>query len=272
MAEPKDGGSATAQGELWGVRARDWADVMEGPEGWGLALYRLVLDRVPVGEGSDALDVGCGSGRFARLAADRGARVSGLDATPEFVEIARERTPEGDFRVGEMEDLPWEDDSFDLVTGFNSLFIAASMTNAMAEAKRVARPGAHVATTVFGRPERCDTTAMFAAVRELLPPDPNAGGDDGPKLHDEGVLEGVAERAGLETVEVGYLDFEERYPDRETLLRGVTAPPPMIRAARAVGDEAVREAVAGAFEPCRQADGSYVVSEEGRYLIARATP
>ena len=54
------------------------------------------------------------------MAADRGARIAGIDATGPLVEIARERVPDGDFRVGDMEDLPWDDESFDVVTGFNS--------------------------------------------------------------------------------------------------------------------------------------------------------
>ena len=125
-------GSGTTQAELWSERARDWADVMEGWNGWGVPVYRHVLERVPVGRDTSVLDVGCGAGRFCRIAADRGARVAGLDATPALVEIACERIPTGDFRVGDMEELPWADGSFDVVTGFNSFFIAADMVNARA--------------------------------------------------------------------------------------------------------------------------------------------
>ena len=128
-------GSAAVHADLWGERARDWADVLEGWSGWGIPLYRHVLERVPAGSGTSLLDVGCGAGRFCRMAADRGAQVAGIDATGPLVEIARERVPDGDFRVGDMEDLPWEDDSFDLVTGFNSFFIAADMVHALREAR-----------------------------------------------------------------------------------------------------------------------------------------
>jgi ubiquinone/menaquinone biosynthesis C-methylase UbiE len=127
-------------------------------------LERIVMDR-----DTRVLDVGWGAGRFSRIAADRGAMISGLDATASFVEIARERVPEGDFRVGEMEDLPWADNSFDVVTGFNSFFIAADMVNALREARRVARPGASVVMTVFGRPERCQSTTLFASLRQFMP-------------------------------------------------------------------------------------------------------
>ena len=54
------GGSAATQGDLWAERARDWAEVMEGWNGWGVPLYRQVLERLRVGTGTKLLDVGCG--------------------------------------------------------------------------------------------------------------------------------------------------------------------------------------------------------------------
>ena len=269
-------GSAQAQADLWGERARDWADVMEGSNAWGLPVYEHVLGRVALAEGTRVLDVGCGSGRFSRMAADRGARIAGLDATPAFVEIARERVPDGDFRVGEMEELPWADDSFDLVTGFNSFFIAADMVNALREAGRVARPSAPVAMSVFGRPERCDSTTVFGAMGDLFPPkpteDPDRDDERGKNrpLHEEGALEALAQKAGLTPGEAGYLEFAEEYPNLETLLRGMMAAPPWRRAARAVGEEAVREAMTARLVPFEDSAGRYRLEEEVRYLIATA--
>ena len=92
--------------------------------------------------GDRVLDIGCGSGVFLRLAADRGAEVSGLDASSALLELAAERVPGADLRTGEMEDLPFTDDSFDLVAGFNSFFFAEDMAAALREAGRVTRPAA----------------------------------------------------------------------------------------------------------------------------------
>lgn len=255
----------------WEERAPDWADVMEGEAGWGLPVYGHVLDSVGIGNGSRVLDVGCGAGRFCRLAADRGAAVSGVDATAAFVAIAGERVPDGEFRVGDMQQLPFADAEFDLVTGFNSFFIASDMADPLREAGRVARPGAAVATTVFGRPDRCDSTTLFGAVRALFPPaDKGESGADEPDLHEEGVLEEIAGRAGLTVREAGYFAFTERYPDSETLARGMMAAPPMVRAGRAAGDEAVREALLEAARPFTDEGGEVRLSEEVRYLIAGA--
>lgn len=260
------------QSELWSERARDWADVMEGWSGWGIPVYRHVLERVVVGRGTSLLDVGCGAGRFSRIAADRGATVSGLDATASFVEIARERVPDGDFRVGDMEELPWADDSFDVVTGFNSFFIAADMVSALREARRVARPGASVAMTVFGRPERCQSTNVFSSLRRFMPPSANGAAEkeEGPGLHEEGTLESCATDAGLSPKEAGYLAFAEEYPNLETMLRGYMAAPPFVRAGRAVGEEAVRDALTEALRPLETSSGRYRLEDEVRYLIAVA--
>jgi SAM-dependent methyltransferase len=253
----------------WEERATDWADVMEGEAGWGLPVYEHILDSVRIGSGDRVLDVGCGAGRFCRLAADRGAAVAGLDATAAFIAIAGERVPEGEFQVGDMEHLPFRDDEFDLVTGFNSFFIASDMADPLREAGRVARNGAVVATTVFGRPDRCDSTTLFGAVRALFPPPEGSGSGPGePGLHEEGVLEDITGRAGLTVREAGYFAFTEQYPDSETLARGMMAAPPMVRAGRAAGDDAVREALLEAAKPFTDQGGAVRLSEEVRYLIA----
>lgn len=261
-------GSAGVQGDLWGERARDWADVLEGWNGWGIPLYRHVLERVPVAGGTKLLDVGCGAGRFCRIAADRGAQVAGIDAAGPLVEIARERVRDGDFRVGEMEDLPWPDDTFHVVTGFNSFFIAADMVNALREARRVARPAASIAMTVFGRPERCESTAVFASLAQFAPSRSSEEKEEGPALHEEGVLERVAAEAGLTPNEAGYVQVLEEYPDLETMLRGYTAAAPFVRAARSAGPEAVREALSQALQPLKGSNGRYRLDDEIRYLIA----
>src|SRR5262249_33881092 len=129
-------GTAQMQGSLWGVGARDYADLGEAAF---RPLYEAVLDVAGGRAGTRLLAGGCGPGLAALLAARRGAEVAGLDAAETSVAIARERTPAGDFRVGEMEELPWPDGTFDVVTGFNAFQYAADPINALREARRVAR-------------------------------------------------------------------------------------------------------------------------------------
>jgi ubiquinone/menaquinone biosynthesis C-methylase UbiE len=128
------GGSASRWGPLFGAQSVAWAETWEGPAGWGIPVYVHVLDRAEIGGGVRLLDCGCGAGRFARLASDRGASVAGIDASAELIAIATERVPEGEFRPGDIESLPWEDDSFDLVTGFSSFQFADEKVRALREA------------------------------------------------------------------------------------------------------------------------------------------
>lgn len=259
---------------MWGDRARDWADVMEGPDGWGIPVYQRILERVPIDGSTRLLDVGCGAGRFCRIARDRGATVAGLDATSEFIEIATQRTPDGEFAVGEMQALPWPDDSFDVVTGFHSFFLAADMAAALREARRVTRPGGTVALTIFGRPNRCDSTGLFAAMRRLVEGDVRAAQESAPKtpsrpaLHEEDAILGIAREAGLQPTETAYLAYVEEYTDIDTLARGMLAAPPGRAARRATSPEAVREVLGEAAEPRVSDTGTVRLREEVRYLIA----
>ncbi|MGZ4331583.1 MAG: class I SAM-dependent methyltransferase [Solirubrobacteraceae bacterium] len=103
--------------------------------------------------------------------------------------------PGADLRVGEMEALPYEDDSFDLVTGFNSFFFADEIVEAVREAGRVAKPGAPVVIQVWGPHERNDLEAMKEIARPFFPPRP-ANSPSEPDYSDPGVLEELASQAG----------------------------------------------------------------------------
>src|SRR5262245_937428 len=99
-------GSAAVQSTIWGPRAADWADVQERTV---VPLYDSVLDALNVRAPMAVLDVGCGSGLFCQLATERGARVSGIDATGMLLDIAKRRAPQADFRHCDMEQLPFQD-------------------------------------------------------------------------------------------------------------------------------------------------------------------
>jgi trans-aconitate methyltransferase len=96
-------GSAQMQGDLWSTRARDYAEIMEG---FFRPLYESALGRPELAKTSSSLGVGCGPGLAATVFARKIANVSGIDASPAFIDIARERLPGRDFRVGEMQTLP----------------------------------------------------------------------------------------------------------------------------------------------------------------------
>ncbi len=257
-------GTAQVQGRLWGAQARDFAEIVEP---FGRPLYEAVFKAAGVEAGTKLLDVGCGPGLAAHLAAQRGARVAGLDAAEASLEIARERTPEGDFRAGEMEDLPWADNTFDVVTGFNAFQYAADVINALREARRVARPGGRVAMAVWGRAEDCEAVATVTALSKFLPPPPP--GAPGPfALSAPGRVEALLQQAGLAPLTSGEVDCPFEYPDLGTAVRGNMATGPAAVAIRQAGAEAVRRAIAEVLAPFRMSDGRYRQRNQFRYVIA----
>jgi SAM-dependent methyltransferase len=238
-------------------------------EWFGIPLYEAVFDAAVVQAGTKLLDVGCGPGLAAQLAAKRNAHVAGLDAAEASLEIARTRTPEGDFRAGEMEYLPWADNTIDVVTGFNAFQYAADVVNALREARRVARPGGRVAMAVWGRQEECETAAVVAALRDFLPPPPP--GAPGPfALSAPGRLEGLLEQAGLSTLTGGEVECPFDFPNLETALRGHLSTGVAAVAIRQAGVEPVQRALSEAMAPFRTGEGSYRQRNRFRYVIALA--
>lgn len=258
-------GTAKMQGQMWGARARDWAEVQEGV---AIPLYEEVLRKVGAGAGDSVLDIGCGSGVFCEMAARLGAKASGVDASEPLIAIANQRLPGGDFRVGEMEALPYPDRAFDLVTGFSSFQFAAHPAAAVREARRVSRTGS-VVMAVFGKPEESQSTAYISALGALLPPPPP--GAPGPfALSADGALEALARQAGLTPQAAGEVACPWVYPDERTALRGLLASGPAIRAIEARGEQAVRQAILAALAPFKTPSGGYHLSSRYRYLIAAA--
>jgi SAM-dependent methyltransferase len=258
-------GSAERWGPLWGARPDDWA-LSEDQQ---IPTYEAALARVDLKPGQRVLDIGCGVGAFLRLVTDRGARAFGLDASEALIELARTRLPEADLSVGEMEALPYEDDTFDLVTGFNAFFFANDMVAALREAGRVAKSGAPVVIQVWGPYERRDLEAMMKIAHPYLPPRPPDAPPE-PELWKAGVLEEMATEAGLEPGEGFDITWAYEYPDTDTLGRALMAPAGI---AVLVGPEREAEVTAAIIEglaPFRTDQGGYRLQNEFRCLIARA--
>ena len=96
----------------------------------------------------EVLDLACGHGRIANRLARRGCRVTGLDATPLFLERARRDAEELGAEVayveGDMRSLPWSEETFDrVVNWFTSFgyFPDPDLRRVLAEAQRVLKPG-----------------------------------------------------------------------------------------------------------------------------------
>jgi SAM-dependent methyltransferase len=235
--------TAATEGPDWSSRADAWV------EHWprlAEPARRAVSDAAGVGPGVRVLDVGCGTGEFCALAAERGASVCGIDAGEGMVAHARRRLPGADLRVGPMESLPWDDDAFDVVTAFNALQFAASFEAAVAEAARVTRPGGLLAVCSWGAPG--DLAGVYAALS------PSGDEDERPPPP------ALEDRVGLPVVAAADVDVPYESPDLATLTRAIV---------EGAGFEATRAAVESAAAPYRRPDGSYRFESTFRYVIAR---
>jgi len=254
-------GTATVQGQLWGARADDWAAIQE----WAVRpVYEAILDELGPWHGRTLLDVGCGSGGFASLAAACGARVAGVDAAPELIDIAERRVASGAFRVGEMEHLPYADSSFSVVSGVNSFPYAADPGRALAEAARVVRPGGKVVAMLWGTADECEAAGYFAALARLLPePVTHPFALAGPAG-----LTRLFEGAGIEPAERRIVTCPWYYPDLETAVRGLLSGASAVRAIGHSGEDTVAAAVGESIEPYRRHDGSYLMRNVFHYAVA----
>ena len=120
---------------------------------WSRRLVGPFLDFVGTANGEDVLDVGCGTGCLAFAVAKRssGGSVRGIDLTPAYVAHARHlnRDARASFEVGNVHALALPDRAFDRVLALLVLHFVPKTTQAIAEMKRVARPGAVVGAAVW---------------------------------------------------------------------------------------------------------------------------
>lgn len=257
--------TSEAHGRLWGARAQDWADFQEGTV---RPVFQSVLERTGVALGTRYLDAGCGSGMAAEMAAARGAEVSGVDAAEAMLSIARARAPAGDFRQGDLEQLPFADEAFDVVTAFNSLQYAGNPVAALREAGRVAKRGGSVVVMTFGDPAEMEVVSLLTALKSLLPAPPT--GAPGPfALSDATILRQFATDAGLEPIEVFDVDSPWIYADQTAAMRGLMSTGNAVRAMEQIDEQLVTQAYAKALAPFLQPDGRYRATAWFRCVWAR---
>lgn len=112
-----------------------------------------LLDAVEARNDVRLLDVATGPGYVAAAAAQRGARVVGVDFAAAMLTEARRRYPAIEFKQGDAEALPFSDGSFDAVVMSFGLLHLGRPEQALSEARRVLRPGGRVGFTVWAKPE-----------------------------------------------------------------------------------------------------------------------
>lgn len=141
-------------------------------------IHAALIEALAPRPGDAWLDLATGTGAVALLAAEAGARVTGLDLSPVLVASAREKAAarglEIDFLDGDAEALPFDDASFDVVSSAIGIQFAPDHAAVARELARVCRPGARLGLACW-TPDG-GVGRMFALLGRFSPPLPEGAG------------------------------------------------------------------------------------------------
>jgi uncharacterized peroxidase-related enzyme len=217
--------------EGWGRKAVEFATLSEPTNA---REYVTMHHRLGVGAGDRLLDLACGAGLALELAALRGASCAGIDASSRLLAVAHDRSPEADLRVGDMNALPWDDASFDVVTSFRGIW--GTTPKAVAEAHRVLVPGGRIGLTVWGHIKASPGAwafAPFSLAAEAKVQNQAAM----VALGRPGVGEAFLLEAGFMEIERVDVPFVFEFADPEAYARALASTGPAFEAIQAVGEE-----------------------------------
>jgi len=192
-----------------------------------------------VDTGDHLLDVACGSGLAIELARARGASCAGIDASARLVAVARHRSPDSDIRVGDMNDLPWDDGTFDVATSFRGIW--GTTPDAVDEMYRVLRPGGRMGLTVWGHLKISPGAWALAPFRLASPPKVDNQATM-VSLGRPGAGEQLLESRRFLHVRRVEVPFAWDFPDPEIFARALSSTGPAYEAIQNVGEEAFYDA------------------------------
>ncbi|MGI5505854.1 class I SAM-dependent methyltransferase [Lentzea sp. CA-135723] len=227
------------KGELWGRRA-----VQRAALGASMSMpaWKTAIERTGITHGTRVLDLACGSGEFCAAATEAGARAIGIDISPAMLAVARQAST-AEFRELPLGPLPWQDNTFDVVTAFNALFFAEDPDEAFREARRVSKD--YVVVCQWHPELLSDLLVVGRAVR------------------------GYSARTGAKLPEAQEritIDIPQVHADEATMLRSFLSVGSYQRVVEKEGEEKVAEKIKAAAMPYRTADGAYRFSN--KYLMS----
>ena len=249
-------------GRAWEHAATDWAFLFEP---YARDAVEEVFRHSSVGPETAVLDIACGSGLAVARGERLGAKTAGIDAAAGLIDIARRRAPDSDLVVGDMFDLPWGSETFDVVTSFNGIW--GGCEAAVAEMARVVKPGGTVAITFWGPGKNLDLrdyfimlgSSMAEVAEELM---------DLAQIGEPGVAEKMFAEAGLDVHVRGATAARFEWPDADIAWRALRSPgvarPPLEH----LGEDELERRTLESIAAFQAADGSYLLSNELTHIIA----
>ncbi len=257
-------GSAEDQAIIWAIGAKEW---VERRERFSEPLWLLMMAMGGVVRGKRFLDAGCGGGGASVIAHRLGAIVSGFDATPEFINICRERLPGVKFDLGDLEDLPYADGSFDVVFAANSLQFTYDPAKALSEFKRVLAPHGKAVVAAFTEVQRNDMASVMMAMRSLAPEPPKVGPF---ALGKRELVEAAIRTSGIKLLRWEEIPFDIVYPNLDDCWETARSTGSLQAMINLHGEQTVREAHRTAHLAFVQPGGEVHLKNYSRVLVLGA--
>jgi SAM-dependent methyltransferase len=177
---------------------------------YSVQLCPQMAELAGVQAGQRALDVGCGPGALTAELLRRGAKVSAVDPSPQFVDAAQERYPEADVRQAFAEELPFADNEFDAALAQLVVHFMADPLRGVEEMVRVTHEEGVVVASVWDMAgARAPLSPFWSAAREL---EPDVEGEANRAGAAEGELARLFMQAGLREVEETALPVNVEHP------------------------------------------------------------
>jgi SAM-dependent methyltransferase len=252
------------QGALWSTAPKNWAKYFEP---FFTPMYKKVLEQLSLTEETMLLDAGCGSGLFSYMAIEKGAQVIGVDAASGLLDVCRQRNPRNNFLEEDLEKLPFNNRSFDVVAGFNSFQYAGDFELALREARRILKPGGRLVIGIWDKPEQSEAVNILKAIGSLMPPSPP--GTPGPfALSQDGVMEGILDKIGMKLTYQTKVACPMLYYSLSDGIKSWMSTGPAAAASRNNDAVVVKEAVAQALQSFRIAEDMYHLQNQFLVFIA----
>lgn len=240
---------------------------------WSRAAGTVFLEWLGPPKGAGWLDVGCGTGVFTQLVLEFCAprAIAGVDPSADQIDYAHKQpaAKQADFRVADATALPFADGSFDVVASALVINFIPDRAKALAEMRRVARPGAVIAGFIWDR----------APGKEYSPSAPMQRGfskisAEGPRIpgSDLGSLPDLFAATGLERIESRVIEVTQTYRNFEDYWSAQTPPytpaGKLVAKLSAADRSRLRDALRIILPP--GPDGSITYSSRARAVKARA--
>lgn len=232
--------------EHWGSVAQAFH---EGLSGMTDSCIPPLLDALGDLGGRRVLDVGCGPGHSAAEAARRGGTIIGMDLAPQMVALAAQLWPSIDFRVGDLEALPFPDGSFDAAFGNFVILHVPRPELAVQQLARVLRGGGRLALSTWDVDAKNRVLGMVFEAADVagIPMVALPGAPARLRFADDPEFETLLRGRGFEDVTIERFEFAFEVPSAEALFTEITKTSLMAKALISSGDTETIERLRRAY-------------------------